>query len=200
MVEAGIDDSDELGFALDPEDGYPDFIESGTQEELQLAIEDMDRMLEEGNTIITNYETLTPLLSNGTVLDSQLNEGLVVAQPKVTADFSMALEDAAAYAEKMTWGNYLDERIVEKTTVLNDATEALKASIALCFPLGKAKTLADQIGGLTESEAYKNVVALLKSDEIDQIDADEFTELLKMECVEAMTQDVKESAKENPLT
>lgn len=29
--------------------------------------------------------------------------------------------------------------------------------------------------------------------------ADEFTELLKMECVEAMTQDVKESAKENPL-
>ena len=82
---------------MDPEDGYPDFIESGTQEELQLAIEDMDRMLEEGNTIITNYETLTPLLSNGTVLDSQLNEGLVVAQPKVTADFSMALEDAAAY-------------------------------------------------------------------------------------------------------
>lgn len=67
MVEAGIDDSDDLGFALDPEDGYPDFIESGTQEELQLAIEDMDRMLEEGNTIITNYETLTPLLSNGTV-------------------------------------------------------------------------------------------------------------------------------------
>ena len=195
----GIDDSESYGFALDPEDGYPDFIESGTQEELQLAIEDMDRMLEEGNTIITNYETLTPLLSNGTVLDSQLNEGLVVAQPKVTADFSMALEDAAAYAEKMTWGNYLDKRIVEKTTVLNDATEALKASIALCFPLGKAKTLADQIGGLTESEAYKNVVALLKSDEIDQIDADEFTELLKMECVEAMTQDVKESAKENPL-
>ena len=42
-------------------------------------------------------------------------------------------------------------------------------------------------------------MALLKSDEIDQIDADEFTELLKMECVEAMTQDVKESAKENPL-
>ena len=199
MVEAGIDDSDDLGFALDPEDGYLDINKSGTQEELQLAIEDMDRMLEEGNTIITNYETLTPLLSNGTVLNSQLNEGLVVAQPKVTADFSMALEDAAAYAEKMTWGNYLDERIVEKTTVLNDATEALKASIALCFPLGKAKTLADQIGGLTESEAYKNVVALLKSDEIDQIDADEFTELLKMECVEAMTQDVKESAKENPL-
>ena len=199
MVEAGIDDSDDLGFALDPEDGYLDIIESGTQEELQLAIEDMDRMLEEGNTIITNYETLTPLLSNGTVLNGQLNEGLVVAQPKVTADFSMALEDATAYAEKMTWGNYLDERIVEKTTVLNDATEALKASIALCFPLGKAKTLADQIGGLTESEAYKNVVALLKSDEIDQIDADEFTELLKMECVEAMTQDVKESAKENPL-
>ena len=79
-------------------------------------------------------------------------------------------------------GKLLGQRIVEKTTVLNDATEALKASIALCFPLGKAKTLADQIGGLTESEAYKAMVALLKSDEIDQIDADEFTELLKMEC------------------
>mgnify|MGYP002620561049 CR=1 FL=1 len=52
---------------------------------------------------------------------------------------------------------------------------------------------------LTELHLNDEMVALLKSDEIDQIDADEFTELLKMECVEAMTQDVKENAKENPL-
>lgn len=199
LLELGIDDSEQYGVALDPEEGYPAVMESGSVEELELAISDMDQLNKDADSVIVHYEKLSPLLSGGTTLNAQLNNGLIVAQPKVKADFSAALEDAAVCAEELTWDNYLDEKIVKKTTVLHTATKALKASIALCLPMGKAKLLADQIGGLTESEAYKNVVALLKNDEIDQIDSEEFTERLKMECVKAMTPEVKEKAKENPL-
>ncbi len=199
LLGLGIDDSEQYGIALDPEEGYPAIIESGQKEDMELAIRDLDELNAEADSIIAHYEALYPLLSNGTVLYNQLNEGRVVAQPKVTAEFSAALEDATAYSERMTWDNYLDEEMVRKTVLLDGTIRALKVSIALCFPMSKAKTLADQIGGLTESEAYKDVVALLKSDEIDPIDADEFTELLKMECVEAMTPEVMEKAKENPL-
>ncbi|WP_456094978.1 hypothetical protein [Paraprevotella xylaniphila] len=200
LLQYGIDDSDEIGFALDPTDGYLPIIETGTVEELMQGIQDMDRMNAEADSIIKNYETISPLLSEGAALDVQMKDGLVWAQPKAAAEFSVALEDAMLYAEDMSWDNYLDERIKTKVENLNGCMRTLKASIALCYPMAKAKTLADQIGGLSDNEAYKAVVELLKNDDFDQIDADMNTEALKMACVEAMTPEVLAGVSvDNPL-
>lgn len=190
IVEIGIDDSDTYGIALDEQEGYPSLIGHATVEELKMAIEDLDDLNAEADSIIKHYKTITPLLSEGSALDAQIRDGLAYAQPKPTADFSVALEDAMVYAEDMSWDNYLDERIKTKIETLNGCMQTLRASIALCYPMAKAKTLADQIGGLSDNEAYKAVVELLKNDDFDEIDADMNTEALKMACVEAMTPEV----------
>lgn len=165
-----------------------------------MAIEDLDDLNAEADSIIKHYKTITPLLSEGSALDAQIRDGLAYAQPKPTADFSVALEDAMVYAEDMSWDNYLDERIKTKIETLDGCMQTLRASIALCYPMAKAKTLADQIGGLSDNEAYKAVVELLKNDDFDEIDADMNTEALKMACVEAMTPEVlAEVSVDHPL-
>ena len=50
--------------------------------------------------------------------------------------------------------------------------------------------LADQIGGLDNTQAYQNVVAALASDELDPLDADLFAQELQRECIDAMTPEV----------
>lgn len=197
FVEWGIDDSDTYGYALED---YPEIIATGTLEELEMGIAELETFNAEADSIIKHYETLTSLLSEGVNLNSQLAEEVVVAQPKAKDDFSAALEDAAVYAEDMSWDNYADEAIDEKIVALDQSMKNLKASVALCFPMAKAKVLADQIGGLEQTEAYQAVDALLKSDEMDQVDADMATETLKMVCVEALTPEVLTQASvDDPL-
>ena len=98
IVEIGIDDSDTYGIALDEQEGYPSLIGHATVEELKMAIEDLDDLNAEADSIIKHYKTITPLLSEGSALDAQIRDGLAYAQPKPTADFSVALEDAMVYA------------------------------------------------------------------------------------------------------
>lgn len=196
LMVCGIDDADELGFALDPEDGYAYDVEDPDANEglLLEAIDDIDRMMSEAQTILSNYSLLNPMLVNGRNFQQQLADGLLFAQPKVTNDFISALEEASVVGDDPSWKNWLSDDVTEQVGILSAITSDFMNSVALCYQMGTAKVLADQIGGLSEEQAYQNVVALLKSDEFDAIDADLAAMELQGKCIEALTPEVLERA------
>ena len=186
----GIDDSESYGFALDPEEGYYLFLTEGTLDDVSYAINDLDKMNADAEKLIANYLLLTPLVQNGNNFNNQLNEGVLFAQPTAKKTFIAALETAAEVAEDMTWDNYLSDAVVEQAEALKVATTEFMNSVALCFPMRTAKVLADQIGGLAQTEAYLNVMTYLASDELDPLDVDLAVQALQGECINAMTPEV----------
>lgn len=186
----GIDDSESYGFALDPEEGYYLFLTEGTLDDVSYAINDLDKMNADAEKLIANYLLLTPLVQNGNNFNNQLNEGVLFAQPTAKKTFIAALETAAEVAEDMTWDNYLSDAVVEQAEALKVATTEFMNSVALCFPMGTAKVLADQIGGLAQTGAYLNVMTYLASDELDPLDVDLAVQALQGECINAMTPEV----------
>lgn len=191
-----------MGYNIEDEDlaySLEDFsalvtTEDVTVEDLSDAIIAMDVLIAEAEKIIANFEAFNPLLTNGTSLSEQLREGAIFAQPTVTANFNAKVVEAAIFADDMSWDGLLSTEVETLIADLQTATNDLLASVAICYPLGKAKILADQIGGLSDEEAYKTIVNLLKSDNIEQLDADMATLEMNALCVEAMTPDVLSTA------
>ena len=192
LMVCGIDDSDELGFALDEEDGYAfDVNDPDADESVILGdIDDIDRMMAEANEILANYGKMNPLLTNGQNFSEQLAAGSLFAQPKVRTDFLAALESAAAVAEDNSWNNWLSDEVKEQTELLDSLTGDFMNSVAVCYQMGTAKVLADQIGGLAETQAYQNVLAFMNMDELDPLDADAAAIELQSACLDAMTPEV----------
>ena len=192
LVGYNVDDED-LAICLEE---FPELLANPdvTVDELSEAIEAMDVLLGEAETVISNYETFNPLLVNGTTLSQQLTDGAIVAQPTVTSKFNLKLEEAAIFADGLSWESLLGDEVVTLSSDLQTAINDLLASVAICYPLSKAKVLADQIGGLSEEDAYKTIVNLLKSDNIDQLDADMATLEMNALCVNAMTPEVLATA------
>lgn len=192
LVGYNVDDEDLAGCLEE----FPELItdEATTVDDLSGAIEAMDVLLGEAGTVIENYEVFNPLLSNCTTLSEQLQSGAIVAQPTVTSKFNAQLELAAIFADNLSWESLLGEEVTTLTEDLQTVTNEFLASVAICYPLNKAKILADQIGGLSDQEAYQTIVNLLKSDNIDQLDADMATLEMNAICVDAMTPEVLASA------
>lgn len=199
LTEYGIDDADYLGIALDEEEGYKVFIEEGTVEELQQAINDMDVLIAAAEQIIANYDAISPLIEGCTAIATQLEEGLIFAQPGVIGTFKDALETAAANAENLTWDNYLTEKLVTDTEALAAESAKINASIALCFTMGKAKLLADRIGGLSADPAYTAVAEALVNDNLEKIDAELNTAVLNALIAEALATAQISDIATNPL-
>lgn len=199
LIEYGIDDSEYLGIALDEEEGYKSFIEESTVEELQQFIDDMDMLIAAAEQIIANYDAISPLLEGATAVDAQLEAGLIFAQPGVIGTFKDALETAAANAENLSWDNYLTEKIVTDTEALAAEYAKINASIALCFTMGKAKLLADRIGGLNSDPAYTDVAEALVNDHLEKIDAELNTAALNALIVEALATAQISDIETNPL-
>ena len=192
LMVCGIDDSDELGFALDPEDGYAFDVDDPSADEAVILgdIDDIDRMMAEAEIILANFNRLTPLIVNGQNFSEQLTAGQLFAQPKMREDFLTTLEEAAVVAEDLSWDNWLSDDVTDQAVVLDSVTSDFMNSVALCYQMGTAKVLADQIGGLSETQAYQNVMAFLNADELDPIDADDAAMALQAECIDAMTPEV----------
>lgn len=202
LVNYGIDDYDYLGWAVDEEEGYWTFLEegSGTAEEIMDAINDMDVLIPDAKKVITQYLAFTPLVVKGNDMMDALNNGSVFAQPAAKKAFNTALVNAAVVAEDMTWKNYVSEEVGVQINALDEAFTALKQSIAICYPMGTAIILANQIGGLSETAAYKDVMYFLNEDELDAIDVDMAVKELQAVCIEAMTPEVLAKAtEENPF-
>lgn len=199
LTEYGIDDADYLGIALDEEEGYKVFIEEGTVEELQQAINDMDVLIAAAEQIIANYDAISPLIEGCTAIATQLEEGLIFAQPGVIGTFKDALETAAANAENLTWDNYLTEKLVTDTEALAAESAKINASIALCFTMSKAKLLADRIGGLSADPAYTAVAEALVNDNLEKIDAELNTAVLNALIAEALATAQISDIATNPL-
>ena len=191
-----------MGYNIEDEDlaySLEDFsalvtTEDVTVEDLSDAIIAMDVLIAEAEKIIANFEAFNPLLTNGTLLCEQLRVGTILAQPTVTANFTAKVEKAAIFADEMSWDELLGTDVETLITDLQTVTNEFLASVAICYPLGKAKILADQIGGLSDEEAYKTIVNLLKSDNIEQMDADMATLEMNALCVDAMTPEVLSTA------
>ena len=191
LVEYGIDDTDDLAWYLGEDSVY---ITSEDIASIKQAIEDLTEMADYASTIITNYETLVSLVTTGEVLYNQLENGVIAAQPTVKATFETALvaaEDRGV--SNLSWDNVLN-KFADLSTDLNSAITDLTTSVAMCYPLAKAKVLAEKIGGLGTNEAYTKVVADLNNDELETVDADMDVLELNAVCLAAMTEDVKQTA------
>lgn len=201
LVNYGIDDWDYLGWVLDEEEGYYQYLADGVPiQDMITAIEDMDNLILDAQKVIDQYLALTPLVRKGNDLFDALNNEKVFAQPAARKTFTDALVEASIIAEDMTWETYVSDEVGRQTEALNEATTTLKSSIAICYPMGTAIVLANQIGGLSENEAYKNVKELLKQDEFDNVDADMAVKELQAVCLTAMTPDVLAKAtSDNPF-
>ena len=90
----------------------------------------------------------------------------------------------------MTWKNYLSEDVSEQSASLKRSHYIVYEFSSFLLSDGDSKVLADQIGGLDNTQAYQNVVAALASDELDPLDADLFAQELQRECIDAMTPEV----------
>ena len=164
--------------------------ESATEEDILWAIDDMDSYITDAYAILANFDTINPLVVNGKMFEQQLKDGSLSALPTAKETFLNALHEAIPVAEDMTWKNYLSEDVSEQSASLKEATTLFMNSVAFCYQMGTAKVLADQIGGLDNTQAYQNVVAALASDELDPLDADLFAQELQRECIDAMTPEV----------
>ena len=198
LVYYGIDDMDYLGKALDKEEGYYKYLAAGTPiQDLITAIEDMDSLILDAQKVRDQYLAFTPLVRKGNELFDALNSGKIFAQPTVRSAFINELVNASIMAEDITWSTYVSDEVGVQIESLNDAITALMKSFAVCYPLETAIILANQIGGLSENEAYKNVKDLLKQDEIDSAVANEALKELQAVCQEAMTPEVLAKATGN---
>ena len=195
LVEYNIDD-EILAMTLG-EDSL--LVTSESIDEIEIAIEEMDLLIEMAEVIVKNYEELSVLVTAGENLYTQLEDGIIVAQPTATATFRTALEFAEEVYTELTWDNIYDNA-TGVTADLKEASTIFKASVAICYPLAKAKLLAEKIGGLSDNSAYLKVVADLKNDNLEQMDADFDVMELNAACVEAMTPTVLATASlDNPF-
>ena len=196
LVECGIDDSEYLGYALG-EDSL--LVTSESIEEIEIAIEEMDELIGMAEVIIENYKELSTLVTAGENLYAQLESGVVVAQPAAMNAFVAALEAAEEVYADLSWDN-MHDNTTKVAAELKETSNAFKVSVAICYPLAKAKLLAERIGGMSDNPAYLNVVADLKNDNLEQMDADLDVMELNAACVAAMTPEVLATASlENPF-
>ena len=196
LFNYGIEDED---FAEIIEEAS-EYLEEGTVEDLISVIDELDIFKADANTVITNYLLLGPALESAGILYSQLSTGQVFVQPKAQDTFVTTYENASLVASDMSWDNYLSEDIQEQVDTLQGATTVFMNSAAICYPMGTAKILADQIGGLDQTAEYQEVVRLLGEDNLIQMDVDMAVQGLQGVCLEAMTPDVLAKATvENPF-
>ena len=177
-----------------------EYLEEGSVEDLISVIDELDIFIADANSVITNYLALGPALESAGILYSQLSAGQVFVQPKAQETFVTTYENASLVASDMSWDNYLSEDIQEQVDTLQGATTVFMNSAAICYPMGTAKILADQIGGLDQTGEYQEIVRLLGEDELFQLDVDMAVQGLQGVCLEAMTPDVLAKATvENPF-
>ena len=177
-----------------------EYLEEGSVEDLIGLIDELDIFIADANTVITNYLALGPALESAGILYSQLSAGQVFVQPKAQDTFVTTYENASLVASDMSWDNYLSEDIQEQVDTLQGATTVFMNSAAICYPMGTAKILADQIGGLDQTGEYQEIMRLLGEDELFQLDVDMAVQGLQGVCLEAMTPDVLAKATvENPF-
>jgi len=197
LIGYTIDDQDDLGWYLGQDSSL---VTSNDIVVLKTAIADLDEMIAYATTIVANYEALAPLVTTGEALNTQLEAGFIVSQPNLRTLFETALVAAEDRGmSTLTWDNVLN-KFAPLATDLSLAINNMKQSIALCYPLAKAKLLAQKIGGLGSNAAYTKVVADLANNTLDPMDADMDVLELNAVCAAAMTDAVKQQASEvNPF-
>lgn len=197
LVGYSIDDQDDLGWYLGQDSAL---VTSTDITAIKAAIVDLDDEIAFAKTIVANYETLSKLVTTGEALNAQLESGAIVALPNVKTVFETALINAEDRGmSTLTWDNVLT-KFAPLSVGLDSSIVNLKKSVAVCYPLAKARNLAQKIGGLTTDAAYTIVVADLINNNLDPMDADMDVLELNAVCVAAMNDVVKNTASEsNPF-
>ena len=174
-------------------------LESESIEDIEVAIARMDELIEEAKVVISNYEELSECIVAGRKLSTQLEQGAIVVQPGVASTFAVTLENAELVYAELSWDNmYANTTAV--AIALQEASTAFKISGAICYPLNKAKLLAENIGGMSDNTAYLKVVSDLQNDGLNQAEAELDVATLNAECVKVMTPVVLATASiDNPF-
>lgn len=196
-LKRGYELSDSLlNYGIDPADyakalaEYAEAMEDMGLEDIQGAISEVEVWNNDADSVITRYLAVVPLLTSGNNLREQLYNNQIFAQPLARQTFETDLEEAAVALDAMDWDTFIDPEVTKVGDALQSAITDLLESVAVCYSMGTARVLADQIGGLAETEAYQTVTKLLQSDMLDPIDVDMAVAALQGACLEAMTPEV----------
>lgn len=186
LLNYGIDPADYAGALAE----YAEAMEDMGLEDIQGAISEVEVWNNDADSVITRYLAVVPLLTNGNNLREQLYNNQIFAQPSARQNFEAALVEAAVALDAMDWDTFADPEVRKVGDALQVAITDLLESVAVCYSMGTARVLADQIGGLAETEAYQTVTKLLQSDMLDPIDVDMAVAGLQGVCIDAMTPEV----------
>ena len=174
---------------------YEELLEELSEEEVLTGVEDMDYYLDEGEAILANWNRMNPLLVNGKWFVEEMAQEVLFVKPSARAAFEAAVQAADEAASDNAWDNWTTDEMAAAGEALATATAEFKNAVAVFFTIGKAKVLADQIGGLEETGAYQTVMEWLVWDgDIDALELQLAASDLQAECLAAMTPEVLATA------
>ena len=196
METLGIASASELTALVEQ---YGSYNENTPEEEIAVASVVLEENTATALGLCTKGAELTASMAKATGLLAQMEDGTY----NVTDAVKQELQDAVGTAEevlKLSTMKEVTEAIGDGITAMNTATSNAVAYISLSYSLQKAKALADRIGGLAETEAYKKVAELLASTELVYDDVALAAQALNAECRTAMTPEFLSTASDdNPI-
>lgn len=166
---------------------YRTYTDDTPTETVDAAREDIENKMTLITTTLAELNAgLQEKLTDGQTLLTGCEEGRFTAS-EANRNVMQTTLDNAENAVKTAALADLENVLGEQTGIVDAAAVVLRTRISLNYSLVKAKSLADGITGLSETEAYRNVAADLTADELtyEQMKAD--VAALNEVCAEAMT-------------
>lgn len=137
-------------------DKYSNYTEATPEEDINNAIKDIEGQDSIFVAALTQCNSLVSIISSAEKLLSDCADGTYFAPSQNVSELQSVVDAAKELLAKTTladMGTAFTQTVEDVTT----ATSKLRTVVALNYTLLKAKNLADQIGGLSETEEYKAV-------------------------------------------
>ena len=163
------------------------------------AIAALSAALASATALQSGVESLVEAIAAAEAFNEQIAAGTYVLPSSSKTALNQAIETAKATLTETTMAT-MAEAAASTVESLNALVEEDERWIAMTYPLVKARDLADQIGGLSEDEAYTDVAADLENAEVayETVAAD--VAALNRVCREAMTAGfLSQATAENPI-
>ena len=163
------------------------------------AIAALSEAFANATTLQSGVESLVEAIAATEAFSEQIAAGTYVLPSSSKTALNQAIATAKATLTETTMAT-MAEAAASTVESLNALVEEDERWIAMTYPLVKARDLADQIGGLSEDEAYTAVAADLENAEVayETVAAD--VAALNLVCREAMTAEfLSQATAENPI-
>ena len=146
-------------------DKYADYTETTPEKDLQAASTEMESLRKLVQEIIPNAASMKETIARAENLAGKLNDGTYTVLDEVKTGLQNAISEAQAIMDLANL-NEVSEALPDGVTDLDETITGVYGVIGLNYSLSAAKKLADEVGGLEETPAYKQVLADMQAAEL----------------------------------